>query len=84
MDIQIHAARMQLAQQRIDAAAETLGSRFDVAEQSAAVLAAHHKDADLDKLFRLEALANLLDAIANSSSQEPTPAKARPASKKTP
>lgn len=63
MDIAILAARRQVAGERALLAAERLADRFGLAEQHAALTAARHKDKDLDRLYREEAIADFLEAL---------------------
>lgn len=67
MDIAIQAARQQIANERIGAAAHTLAERFGVHEQAAALRTAGHQDAALATLFKAEATANLLEGVVQAT-----------------
>lgn len=73
MHRRIRAARLETARDRIAAAATVLAQRYGVQDLADAVVAAGHRDPELDTLFRLEAVADLLGAIAARELQ-PQPA----------
>ena len=70
MNVQQHAIRTQLAQERLLAAAETLADRFGLAAEHAALTEARHKRPEVAVLYQREAVAALLDALVRVS--EPT------------
>lgn len=79
MDIAIQAARNQVAQSRMFAAAEVLAERFGLHAQVEALRAVRSNEPDIFALAQREALADLFEALvsASVSTSTSTPAKTR-------
>jgi len=73
MHRRIRAARLETARDRIAATATVLAQRYGVQDLAEVVINAGHRDPELDTLFRLEAVAGLLEAIASQPQPAPMP-----------
>lgn len=67
------AERAAIAQSRLVTTVTALAKRFGLAVEAEAVAAAHHRDVQLDHLFKSEALADLLDALERATKPKGKP-----------
>lgn len=67
MNVGILAARTQVAQEKMLAAAEALADRFGLTDRHQALIDARSKDRDVAMLLQREAVAELLDALVKAT-----------------